>query len=59
MTDQQTAIAPSCPPKVVAIEAAAMAAYREKYPDGPPWQKLHPGARHMWVNHIEKKDRHD
>jgi hypothetical protein len=34
-------------------EQEAMAAYRQKYPDGVAWQDLHQGTRDMWIVHVQ------
>lgn len=45
-------------PKVVRdAETRAIAAYRAKYPDGPPWQELHLDTRAMWLRAIEEAQR--
>jgi hypothetical protein len=40
--------------RVKRLELQAIAAYRAKHPDGPPWLELACITRQMWVSHVEK-----
>lgn len=42
-------------PPLVDIEREAIDLYRQRYPDGTPWQELHLDTRLMWVCHANEK----
>lgn len=37
------------------LEREAIAAYRERFPDGPLWQELAASTRSIWIEHAEGK----